>query len=92
MKVLGSETKDAKFKVHAVLSSVILAYVFTYYHVDLKPKEYEILLTCLKLPPDKEVCAQMTKNIDEFDDNTLRYSNVMRCRLSLLLRKKGHDS
>ena len=70
--VLENETEDAKSKTHAVLSSVIIAYVFTNYHVDLKPKEYEILLTCLKLPPDKEVCIEMTKNVNEFDANTLR--------------------
>ena len=71
-KVLENETKDVKSKVDAVLSSVIIAYVFTRYDVDFEPKHYETLLTCLKLPTDKEVWTDLTKNINEFDDNTLR--------------------
>ena len=72
MKVLENRTNDAKSKVHALISSVIIAYLFTNYNVDLKPKQYDTLLTCLKLPPDKEVCAEWTKNISEFGDKILR--------------------
>ena len=71
-KVLESQTKDAKSKVQAVLSSVIIAYVFTNYDVKLKLEHNEILLTCLKLPPDREICAQVMKIINDFDDNSLR--------------------
>jgi hypothetical protein len=55
-----------------VLSSVIIAYVFTNYDVKLKLEHNEILLTCLKLPPDREICAQVMKIINDFDDNSLR--------------------
>ena len=72
LKVLGSETKDAKAKVHTVLSSVAIAYVFTKYNVYLTSEQYEILLKCLKLPPDNEACLEFMKNIDEFDDNILK--------------------
>ncbi|CAB4026272.1 Hypothetical predicted protein [Paramuricea clavata] len=72
LTVLGSQTKDAKDKVHVVLSSVIITYVFTKYHVNLKCEQYETLLKCLKLPPDKEVCSEFMKSINEFDDNILR--------------------
>jgi hypothetical protein len=72
LKVLESQIKDAKAKVHTVLSSVIIAYVFTKYNVYLKSEQYETLLKCLKLPPDKEVCSEFMKSINEFDDNILR--------------------
>ena len=71
LKVLGSQTQDANAKVHTVLSSVTIAYVFTKYNVYLTYENYEILLKCLKLPPDKEACLEFMKSIDDFDDNIL---------------------
>ncbi len=73
LNVLERKTKDAKAKVDAVVSSVIIAYVFTTYRVDLKFEQNQILLKCLKLPPDKDVCFEFMKSIDEFDANSLRY-------------------
>jgi hypothetical protein len=72
LKVLGNQIKDAKAKVHTVLSSVIITYVFTKYRVDLKFEQYKTLLKCLNLPPDREVCSEFMKSINEFDDNILR--------------------
>jgi hypothetical protein len=72
LEVLESETKDVKVKVHVMMSSIIIAYVFTKYGVYLKAEQYEILLKSLRLPPDKEVCSEFMKSINEFDDNILR--------------------
>ncbi|CAB4005504.1 Hypothetical predicted protein, partial [Paramuricea clavata] len=71
LKVLGSQTQDAKAKVHTVLSSVTIAYVFTKYNVYLTYENHEILLKCLKLPPNKEACLEFMKSIDNFDNNIL---------------------
>ena len=69
LDVLESQTEDVNAKVDAVMSSVVIAYVFTKYHL---PERYEILLKCLRLPSDREVCSKFIKNIKKFDDNTLR--------------------
>ena len=71
LKVLESQTKDAEAKVVAVVSSVIISYVFTKYYVYPKSEHCEILLKCLRLPPDEEVCCKFMKSIDEFDDNII---------------------
>ena len=73
VKVLESQSEDTKSKFYAVLSSVIIAYVFTNYHINLKSEHYEVLLSCLKLPPDEEICAELLKKINKFDHDTLRY-------------------
>ena len=72
LEVLESKTKDVKAQLHAVLSSVIITYVFTQYKVHLISEKYEILLKCLQLPPDKEVCSEFMKSINGFDENILR--------------------
>ena len=72
LKVLESQAKDVKDKVHALVSSVIIAYVFTKYHKRLKPEKCEILLKCLRLPPDRKVCSEFVKFIYAFDGETLR--------------------
>ena len=72
LKVLDKQAKDVKAKVQAMVSSVVIAYVFTKYDVFLKSEKCEILLKCLKIPPDKEVCSEFVKTIKEFDANTLR--------------------
>ena len=73
LKVLAAQTKDVKAKVHAVVSSVVIAYVFTKYHVFLNSEKCEILLKCLRLPSDEEVCSEYVKTIKEFDENIVRY-------------------
>ena len=55
-----------------MVSSVVIAYVFTKYHVFLKSEKCEILLKCLRLPADEEVCSEFVKTIKEFDEITLR--------------------
>ena len=72
LEVLKSESKDAKAKVQAVVSSVTIAYVFTKYHVYLKPEQYESLLKCLRLPSDKEVCSKFKESVIEYDDTILK--------------------
>ena len=72
LKYLESETDDVKTKVHAVVSSVIIAYVFTNYDVFLEFEKYDLLLRSLRLPPNKEVCSEFMKSINEFDKNVLR--------------------
>ena len=74
LEVLETETKDAKAKVDAVVSSVIIAYLFTKHGVDLKKKsaKLQILLKCLKLPAEKDVCFDFMKSIDTFVVNNLR--------------------
>ncbi len=72
LEVLESESKDAKAKVHAVISSFIIAHVFTKYGINLKCEQYEILLKCLRLPPDKDVCCKFMENINKFDGKILR--------------------
>ena len=72
LNVLESQTEDVNAKVHAVVSSVIIAYVFTKYQVPFKVERYEILLKCLKLPPDREACFEIIKKINKFDEHTLR--------------------
>ena len=75
LKVLESpgHPKDRKSKVDAVFSSVIIAYVFTNYDVNMQIEHYETLLACLKLPPEGEICTELMKKINKFDGNTLRY-------------------
>ena len=72
-KALADQTNDVKAKVHAVVSSVVIAYVFTKYYVFLNSEKCEILLKCLRLPPDEEVCSEFVKTIKEFDENIIRY-------------------
>ena len=72
VKVLENQAKGVKDKVHAMVSSVMIAYVFTKYHKHLQHEKCEILLKCLKLPPDKEICSQFVKTVNEFDKKTLR--------------------
>ena len=73
LKVLESQSNVIKDKVEAVVSSVVIAYVFTKYEVTLAPEKYEMLLKCLRLPPDEEVCHEFVRIIDEFDKDMLRY-------------------
>ena len=73
LKMLTSEPKDARSTIHAVVSSVIIAYVFTKYRVNLNLEQCKTLLKCLKLPPDREVCSEFLKNLKEFDGKVLRY-------------------
>ena len=72
LKALDDQTSDVKAKVHAVVSSVVIAYVFTKYHVYVNSESEQILWKCLKLPSNKEVCSEFVKIVDEFDDNLLR--------------------
>ena len=72
LKAPKNQTSDVKDKVHAVMSSVVIAYVFTKYNVHLKPENKQTLLQCLTLPPNNDVCSEIVKGIDEFDDNILR--------------------
>ncbi len=72
LEVLESETEDVKAKVDAMVSSLIIAYVFVKYDVGLKSKQYAILLKCLRVPPDNEVCSKFMTSINEFHDNILR--------------------
>ena len=73
LEVLESDTNVGRVRVHAVISSVIIAYVFTLNRVNLKAEQYDILLKSLRIPPDEEVCSEFMKSINEFDDNILRY-------------------
>ena len=77
VKVLESQTMDAESKVQAVLSSVMITYVFTNYHVDLDREQYAMLLTCLQLPPDKKICVELMKNINELDYTLSSFNDVM---------------
>ena len=72
LEVLECQTEDVNAKVQAVVSSVMIAYVFTKYHVSLEFGRYEILLKCLRLPPDRDVCSEFMENLNAFDDNILR--------------------
>ena len=73
LEALESQARNVKDKVHAVVSSVVIAYVFTKYPVYLKPELKQTLLQCLTLPPNNDVCSEFVKSIDEFDNNILRY-------------------
>ena len=72
LMVLEGKSMDAKAKVHALTSSIVMAYVLTKYDIYLKNEQYKILLKCLRLPPDKDVCCEFMEFINEFDDNFLR--------------------
>ena len=72
LKVMESEAHDAK--VHALVSSIVIAYVFTKYDVNLKLEKFEILLKCLRLPPEKKVCSEFVKIFNKFEEKILRYA------------------
>ena len=72
LDVLKSQTEDVNAKVDAVVSSVVIAYVFIKYRVSLEFGRYEVLLKCFKLPPNKEICSGFMNIINKFDDNILR--------------------
>jgi hypothetical protein len=72
LNVLERETVDVKVKVDAVVSSLIIAYVFMQYNVYVESEENEILLKCLKIPPDQETCSEFMKSVKKFDEKTLR--------------------
>jgi hypothetical protein len=72
LEVLESKTEDVKAKLHAVLSSVLITYVFTQYKINLITEQYEILFKCLQLPPDKGVVLEFMNSINGFDENILR--------------------
>ena len=76
LKILASEPKDIKSTIHAVVSSVIIAYVFTKYRVNLNVEQCETLLKSLRLPADRDVCTEFLKNLKEFDGKVLRYSSL----------------
>ena len=73
LEALEDQTRNVKDVVHAVVSSVAIAYVFTKYPVYSKPGLKQTLLQCLTLPPNSDICSEFAKSIDEFDDNMLRY-------------------
>ena len=66
LNVLENPASDVKAKSDAVVSSVVITYVFTKYRVALNPEEEKILLKCLRLPPNKEVCSRFVTNVDAF--------------------------
>ena len=72
LKILEARTSDVNAKVEAVVSSVVVTYVFTKYHVYLNPEDEQMLLKCLKLPPNREVSSQFVKSLGEFSDDILR--------------------
>lgn len=72
LKVLENQSSDVKTKVGAVVSSVVIAYVFTKYYVSLNPESEQILWKCLKLPSNEEVCSEFVKIIQGFDQNIFR--------------------
>ena len=72
LKVMESEAHDAK--VHAVVSSIVIAYVFTKHKVNLKAEKSEILLKCLRLPPEEKVCSEFVEIVNQFDQEILRYA------------------
>lgn len=69
---MTSKANETKVKVDAVVSSVIITYVFTKYEVNLKTNEHKILLHCLSLPPVKNVCCQIMESINKIDEIVLR--------------------
>ena len=71
LKALKSRTSYVKDKVQAVVSSLVIVYVFTKYNVYLNPELKQTLLQCLTLPPNTDVCSEFVKRIDEFDDSIL---------------------
>ena len=73
LKVLESQSNVIKDKVEAVVSSVVIAYVFTKYDVFLTSEKYEMLLKCLRLPPVEKVCHEFVRIINGFDKDMLRY-------------------
>ena len=72
LEVLESEASNTEAKVDAVFSSVLIAYVLTTYNIYINYKQIEVLLKCLRLPPNKEICSELMKKMNEFDDNALR--------------------
>lgn len=70
--VLKAQTNNVKEEVHAVLSSLVITYVFTKYEVKLKDEHYKTLLKCLRLPASEEVCSEFMKNVNEFGNDFLR--------------------
>ena len=73
LEILESESMDVKSKGRAIVSSLVITYVFTEYNVGLETKQYALLLKCLRLPADnKEVCSEFITKMNEFHDNILR--------------------
>ena len=72
VEVLKAQKKNVKAEVHAVLSSLVIAYVFTKYEVKLKDEHYKTLLKCLKLPANEEVCFEFMKSVNGFGNDILR--------------------
>ena len=66
LNVLENPASDVKAKSDAVVSSVVITYVFTKYRVSLKPEGEKMLFKCLRLPPNKEVCSKFVTNADAF--------------------------
>ena len=69
LNVLEAQASDVKAKFDALMSSVVITYVFTKYSVSLKPEGQKILLKCLRMPPNKEVCSKFVTNVDAFVEN-----------------------
>ena len=72
LKVLESGKMDVKVKVDALVSSMIIVYVFVKYSVCLEFEEIEILLKCFRIPPHKETCSEFMKSVNKFGKKTLR--------------------
>ena len=72
LSILENEISEAKAKVDAVMSSAVIAHVVTKYKVQLETESHRILLKCLRLPPDNQVCSTFMKIITEFDNTVLR--------------------
>lgn len=72
VEVLKAQTNNVKAEVNAVLSSLVIAYVFAKYEVKLKDEHYKALLKCLKLPANEEVCSEFIKSVNEFGNDILR--------------------
>lgn len=64
---------DVQNKVNALISTVVIVYVFCEYNVKLSYDDVGTMFKCLAIPPNENLCYKLMENVGNFDKNMLRY-------------------
>ncbi|XP_046861759.1 uncharacterized protein LOC124455046 isoform X2 [Xenia sp. Carnegie-2017] len=78
-EIMESED-DVQNKVNALISTVVIVYVFCEYKVKLSDDDVVIMFKCLAIPPNENLCYKLMENVGNFDENMLRHfiNNVLK--------------
>ena len=73
LNALSSGALGVQSAVGAIVSSVVITHAFHRHSVRLGDEMLEKLLKCMKLPPSQVICDALLEEMEQFEDNLLRY-------------------